>query len=84
MFSLILTHYFYLFYIAFPYLVYGWGSTPDRSDLVLKPGRTVGTAEIQISCTGMTGDGYDLTIEVLENWESWRVKRFLVLSGQSF
>jgi hypothetical protein len=52
-----------------PYLVFSWGSTPDRRDMVLKPGMTFESPDVRISCTGVTGNGgYKLEIDILGTW----------------
>lgn len=52
-----------------PYLVFEWGSVPDRRDLVLKPGMTFESPDVRIACTGINGKGgYKLTIEILGTW----------------
>ena len=51
------------------YLDLTWGATPDRRDMVLKPGMTFESPDVRIACTGMSADGgYELEVEILGTW----------------
>lgn len=51
-----------------PYLEYDWGTLPDKRDVVLKTGQQFATSGLKIDCAARADSGFDVSIEVVEEW----------------